>query len=441
MVMVAVRLVPSTTAAEFFRMDELILNDDGGWCWFQDERAIVVGRKLMVGSVATGGKDPSRKGNIEVSTFDLKNGEITRTVLHAGLEADDHAAPALVGLSRSRVLAMYTRHGSDNRICSRLCPDARKAGSWDPEQVFEPSEDSRVTYSNLHWLRRQGWGGKLYNFFRGYDDTYKPSWMVSNDRGRSWKAGGLLIDLPGETARHRPYVKYVSDGNQRVHFAFTEGHPQNFDNSIYHAVIRKGVVCRMDGTPIRPLAKGPIQPSEAVQVYAGNPDNVAWIQDIALDRNGGLRLAFSVQKDSANLPMGSAGRDHRYHWAQYDGRIWWNYEIAYAGSRLYAGEDDYTGGICLHPDDPRIVFISTNVDPVSGIPLPSGHYEIFRGRREEPHSGWQWHPLTPDATEDNLRPIVPAWRRGRTALLWLRGDYRAYTDYDLKVILRVEGGE
>jgi hypothetical protein len=44
--------------------------------------------------------------------------------------------------------------------------------------------------------------------------------------------------------------------------------------------------------------------------------------------------------------------------------------------------------------------------------------------------------VTRDSTADNLRPIVPIWRAAndRTILLWLRGTYRKYTDYDLDVV-------
>jgi hypothetical protein len=248
----------------------------------------------------------------------------------------------------------------------------------------------------------------------------------------------VLIDLPEGTSRHRPYVKYTSNGRDRVHIAFTEGHPRDFNNGIYHALLRKGVMQRINGGEIRALSEGPITPDEAVQVFVGGPDQVAWIQDVTADRGGRrVRMAFSVQRDSAGLPPGRGGMDHRYHWARWDGRAWWSHEIAYAGSRLYPGEDDYVGGICLHPDDPDVVFISTNVDPQFGTPLASGHYELFRGRRT-PRAGWAWTSLTPGATQDHLRPVVPSWRDGRTVLLWLRGTYRAYTDYDLEVMVRVD---
>ena len=35
---------------------------------------------------------------------------------------------------------------------------------------------------------------------------------------------------------------------------------------------------------------------------------------------------------------------------------------------------------------------------------------------------------------DNLRPIVPRAERPEPIVLWLRGTYRSYTDYDLEVV-------
>ena len=39
-------------------------NDNGGWCWYQDERAVVdkTGNKLVIASIASGG---SRNGTAE----------------------------------------------------------------------------------------------------------------------------------------------------------------------------------------------------------------------------------------------------------------------------------------------------------------------------------------------------------------------------------------
>lgn len=417
--------------------DFVTLNDDGGWCWFEDERALIVGERLIAGTVAMGTRDPARKGDVDVVSYDLKSGLIVRRTLHHRLEADDHNSPAFVRRTDGRLLAMYAKHNPENRIYYRITIRPDDASEWGDERIFVPSETSRVTYSNLHLLTGENSGrGRLYDFFRGLDNSFKPSWMFSDDQGETWAAGGLLVDFPGPV-RHRPYVKYASDGATTIHFAFTEGHPSNHDNSIYHAYYRDGRLHRSDGTVIRALRDGPVVPAEATRIFAADPNNVGWVHDLALDGQGRPRLVYSVQKDSAGLGRGQGGHDLRYRFARWNGSAWQDAEIAYAGARLYAGEDDYAGGISLHPDDEKTVFISTNVDPVTGAKSTSGHYEILRGTLRDGGLAFTWVPVTANSPTDNLRPIVPSWTRGKTALLWLRGKYTAYTHYDQAVVLKV----
>jgi len=260
----------------------------------------------------------------------------------------------------------------------------------------------------------------------------------SDDEGESFNSGGVVIDVPA-AFRHRPYVKYASDEKDTVHLAYTEGHPRNFDNSLYHVYYRGGMLHRSDGSAIRPLAEGLRDPVEGTRVFAGDPANVAWAIDLELDAQGRPFVAYSVQKDSAGLPQGQGGSDHRYRLARWTGKAWDDREIAYAGTRLYAGEDDYTGGVALVPGDPGRVFVSTDADPATGAPLVSAadgkrHWEIFRGATTDDGRTWRFEPVTRDSTADNLRPIVPRTQGRDELLLWLRGRYRSYTDYDLEVV-------
>ena len=76
-----------------------------------------------------------------------------------------------------------------------------------------------MTYSNLHYLSSENEGqGRIYNFFRGLDRTFKPSYMFSDDGGLNWRTGNVFIDVPA-AFRHRPYVKYASDNEDTIHFA------------------------------------------------------------------------------------------------------------------------------------------------------------------------------------------------------------------------------
>lgn len=417
----------------------ITFNDDGGWCWFEDERIIVQAGKLVIGSVAAGIHDAARRGDIEALSYDPASGRKALATLHRGASGeeegrwlDDHNSPAFLALPDGRILAMYSRHGNEEKIYYRISAKPGDAAAWEEEQVFVPSKSSRVTYSNLHWLARENGGrGRIYDFYRGLDNSFKPSYAYSDDLGRSWVSGHVLIDVPSKF-RHRPYVKYASNGRDTVHIAYTDGHPRDFDNSIYHIYYREGKLHRSDGTVIRGLAEGLRAPEEGARVFQGDPNNVAWISDLHLDRRGRPYLAYSVQKDSAGLPSGQAGEDHRYRYARWTGARWVDHEIAYAGSKLYAGEDDYTGSIALDPQDPNTVYISTNADPVSGRRQP--HWEIYQGRTRDGGRKWSWIALTRDSTADNIRPIVPIWDRRNRAVLWLRGKMWSYTKYEFEVV-------
>lgn len=416
----------------------IVLLDDGGWCWFEDERAIVVGDQLIFGTVATGYKNPAITGHIRVTQYGLKSGNSTTFTLHDPSKdenprqwVDDHNSPAFLLRPDGRILTTYARHGTRNEIHYRISTRPKNAAYWQPEKVFIPSEKSRVTYSNLFYLRKEK---RIYDFYRGYDNSFKPSWAYSDDLGETWQSGGIFINVPSQF-RHRPYVKYCSDGEETVHIAYTEGHPRDYDNSVYHVFYRDGQLHRSDGKPIRSLKEGLASPDEGTRIFQGGPDAVAWTTDFHVIRNDQLLLVYTVQVDGAGKPPKQAGFDHRFRLAWWDGEQWNDHEIARAGTRLYPGEDDYTGLAAIDPADPQTVFISTDAHPVTGEALP--HREIFRGRTRD-FAQFDWTPVTENSTADNVRPIIPIWRGGKRVLLWLRGQMRAYTDYSFEVVGLIE---
>jgi hypothetical protein len=232
-------------------------------------------------------------------------------------------------------------------------------------------------------------------------------------------------------------VKYASDGAGAVHLVATEQHPRDYDNGLWHGVLRDGVVHASDGAVVGAVGERPPAPTDLTRVFAGRPDAVAWPVDLELDADDRPVVVFSVQTDGAGLPRGRGGLDHRFIWARFDGTRWHARELAHAGRRLYAGEDDYTGLAAIDPADPTVVYLSTDADPRTGRPLVSAadgerHRELFRARTADGGATWTFEALTADSTADNLRPVVP---RGRPrVLLWLRGRMTTYTDYALEVV-------
>jgi len=408
------------------------LNDNGAWSWFMDERVIVDHGKLIVGSVRSlGDFDATQNqpdwGNVEIAVYDIETGRADRVVLHRHFEQDDHNAPAFLVLPDGRYLAVYTKHAVERKIYYRFSALGDPL-TWSDAHVFEtPGTDKEfagdnVTYSNLFRLP----GGRIYNFFRGFH--HDPNYMYSDDDGQTWTYGGHLLRGKGG---YSPYLKYAFDNQRTIHFIATEDHPRNYDNSIYHGFLRDGEIHASDGRVLAKLSastEAPLASWDLSKVFPGDPDNVAWTVDIELDDQNRPYIAFSVQKDGRGLPPRHGGMDLRYYYGRWDGSKWHVQEMAYAGTRLYPFEDDYSGLVALDPQDPNTVFISTNADPATGRPLISAadgqrHCELFRGeiRQLTDATHWRWQPITANSTVDNLRPLVPKWKDARTALVWMRG--------------------
>ena len=401
---------------------------DSSWCWFQDDRAIVDGDQIIFSGVTSIG------ANI-VSSYHLKTGDtLTVKLNHDSLPPDDHNVGVLMIRPDGKYLSVYAGHGVDQWMRYRISSHPGNIRNWEPEQLIDVG--GRVTYSNVY---RLGDTGTTYNFHRGIDRN--PNYMLSDDDGNSWNYGGRLFEFEG-----RPYVRYASDHKSRIHFITTEEHPRHYNNGIYHAYIENGQVFRSDGTVVGPLSKtssSNLKPEDFTTVFEGSKavrTDVAWTSDIQLDNNGYPYVAFSVTKDpitlgeTKNTQLG--GFDHRYHYARWDGNQWHEYEIAFAGGRLYPGENEYTGLISLHPSNPDVVYISTDVHPRTGKPLMSKSQqrrEIFRGTTQDGGATWNWKSITRKSEEDNIRPIVLEYK-DKEVVLWLKGRYKTYKDYQLKVM-------
>lgn len=434
----------------------VVLKANGGWCWFQDERALVVGETLLFGSIAGSTRGGSKAGDVDVTSVDLRTQRVHSTTLHPELQSDDHNTPAFLALPDGRILATYQTHGSPKGMTGLDLMRWRRTvrpfdlSEWTPEQTLPIG--AGVSYSNLYRLGAEK--GRIYNFHRGVG--FNPNYLVSTDDGVTFVYGGRLLQWPRPVgdprftglSGGRPYVKYAQAGDDTIHFTATEDHPSSYDNHLYHAFLRGGVVHHSDGRAIAPLsttADQGIDPRALTVVYPGDPDHVPWMCDLHVDRSGHPRIVFSVQRAGVRARgqrgVPDDGLDLRYHHARWDGARWIVNEIAFAGMRLYAGEDDYAGLAAIDPQDPSVLYLSSNADPKTGAPLISAsdgkrHWEIFRGVSRDEGLTFTWTPITRDSTADNLRPIVPIWpeAKGRTILLWLRGTYRRYTDYDLEVV-------
>ncbi|MGV3533005.1 MAG: BNR-4 repeat-containing protein [Chthoniobacteraceae bacterium] len=419
---------------------------DGAWTWFNDERSIFHQGSLFSGYV---------KGNGEygITRRDLATGLNHHMIIStaASQQQDDHNNPSITALPDGRLLALYSKHIAGSQFYQRtsLVPLPTTSADWGPE-IVRPTPAAN-TYANTYLL--SGEGNAIYNFTRAVN--FNPSITISTDNGASW---GPMRQLVGTgSGSTRPYPRYASNGVNRIDMLYTDGHPRDVNNSVYHLYYQGGAFHKTDGTLIDSFANIPLdhdagergsviyQYSDAPWGAGDGPDDwiptgCGWTWDIHYARDGQPVCVFQVQRDNVT---GSGWNHDRiyYYYARWTGTSWQRRFIAHAGRPLYSAEDDYGGGMCLDPEDPRVVYISTNaahpfnLGDVQNVPLRANdRYEIYRGFTADGGLTFTWTPVTENSAADNLRPIVPPKHPHTRDLIWFYGTYRSYTSYSTQVL-------
>ncbi len=421
------------------------LTSDGAWTWYNDSRALFHNGKLYFGFVrATDSKTT-------LAVFDLLSGTTTNLWTSGFTQLDDHDNPGLLAKQDGRLLAVYSRHISDQYFSYRTSSSTNPvaASGWNAELSI-PNSGASMTYANPFQLSSEG--GKIYNFCR--NQNFNPTVFTSTDGGTNWSAAQLLIQT-GTGGTIRPYVKYAANGTNRIDFLYTDGHPRDVTNSLYHLFYQGGAFYKTDGTLVKNYASLPIlhdageRGSVIYQYSDANtsdpndhiPTGRAWCWETAFQSNAAPVCVFTVQRD---LVTGTnSGADDRiyYYYARWTGTNWQKRFIAQAGRPLYAVENDYAGGICLDPQDANTIYISSNAqnpfnltDTTNVALSASQRYELWRGGTTNGGLNFTWSQITSNSTVDNLRPYVPRRNGGEPCVLWFRGSYSSYTSYACNIV-------
>ena len=410
-------------------------NDNGMWCWYQDDRAIIdpATGQLLIGSIASGDGvgGAARDSKVEIVSYNLSAGTVTSPTtlidFKAALNiiADDHNVPALHIRPDGRYVATYAAHQNDSRIRTRVSTNAGDATSWGPENVLTVTSNQGTTYSNVYKLSSTG---VTYDFYRG--NNYDPHVLTSTDDGSTYTYKGHLLMDPANSSGGRPYLRYASNGVDKIFFSTSTGHPRDANTGVFVGYLGAnnrlynlngtdlGGLGTNTGTAVSASAFTPVLPANTV--VNGTTRTHGWTTDIQLDSGGNPYMGFTSRVNSSTA-------DHRFYYSRWTGNALVTNEVARAGNFLYAAEPDYTGLMALSPSDPNTLYISTKVDPrdASGN-TASAKYEIYRGFTTDTGATWQWVPITAGSTDDNLRPSVPTWDDTHTALIWMKGTYTTY---------------
>ena len=397
------------------------LTSDGAWCWFADPRAVYYEgkhKRTYVGWVNKG-------GDIKIAHYDHKTKKITTATLKEKLEYDDHANPAILILPDGRLMAFYSPHCGEP-MAYRISKNPEDISSWSEEIKIETNTEGKFGYTYPNPIQLAKEENKIYLFWRG--GSFKPCYTVSQD-GINWSQAKTLIEGSGS----RPYIKFASNGVDKIHFAFTDGHPRvELKNSIYYACYYDGALHKADGSLIKDMASLPLKPAEADKIYNADVSGArAWIWDIAIDRFGNPVIVYTTLPEET---------EHHYRYARWDGGKWEDFAITSAGGWFpqtpkakEETEPYYSGGITLDHSNPSVVYLSK---PTNGV------FEIEKWTTADGGASWTSEKITSGSGKNNVRPIVPRGYKGDDAgLIWMCGDYVHYTQYDTALKMLSESAE
>ncbi len=421
-------------------------NDNGAWCWYQDERAVIdtIGGNLIVGSIASdsGCGNLPRFGDVEVVVFDLQSMTGKRTVLRQGggqFYCDDHHAPGLLVRPDGKYTAFYAAHFGLKSSFFRIYD----TGTWGTEYEFSWDDsipggsNYQTTYSNLYYLSNEG---RMFNFSRG-NDGGSPNFMYSDNGGDRWAYGGQLTAGTGVGGYTKGYYKYWGNGVDRIDFICTETHPRNYNTSIYHAYIQNSNVYNSFGTEVDsniydksfiPTTNNFTTVFAANTVLNSYTMTNCWNMDVNTYEDGTIAAIISARTGGS-----SSDPDHCFIYCRFDGSSWTPTYLCQAGKKMYAPEEDYVGLAAIHPSDPNIIYISTPYDPNDDVTF-LGVREIFKGVSSDDGATWSWTTITMNSERDNFRPIIPKWDENNMALLWFRGTYFRAQEYDAAIVGLIE---
>ena len=378
----------------------------GAWSYFGDPRAIAHEGHTFTGWIST-------TGNVWVAHI-KPDGSFTKRVIYRDLGVDDHNNPSLVFRPDGRIAVFFSPHSGrflpppslrPSKMRYRVSKRPFSINGFNPVRTVPTNVPGGLGFTYPNPIQQKG---KLWLFWRG--GGWNPTFSYTRN-GRTWVPARELVR---SVDPHRPYAKYVGDGNRRIHGIFTEGHANHFKNSLYYLRYENSGLFAMSGRRLGTLRSAPLHVSKLDRIYKfTNARGSAWPHDIALTAEGRPRVVYTRR----------VGHRDTFFYAYHNGERWVSRKIVAAGP----GFPSFTsGGATLDHEDPRNVYLSRTIGRWNQV---EHWFTPDDGRT------WSSRRLTNDPDGYSIRPVTPRGLTGANRILYVWGDERTigFTDYTTRV--------
>lgn len=394
------------------------VTSEGAWCWFADPRALHYENesgtinKSYIGYIDI-------HGNIKAMQYDFKKKSQEEVLIRSYFQPDDHNNPTFLVLPDERMMIFYSRHTDEACFYYRISREAGDITTLGEEKVIKT--DHNTTYPSPFILSDDP--EHIYLCWRGigwHPTIAKLSLPDRNDDVTTVWGPHQMVQSTGA----RPYAKYMSNGKDKIYFAYTTGHPDNEKpNFLYFNYVDIHTLQLKDvgGRKLSTIAEGAFKVSKTADYVAQYPKTVVdhsserdWVWQVAQDQKGNPVIAL--------VRISENKQSHDYYYAKWNGREWKKTFLANAGGHFHQTpnlEKCYSGGIAIDPARVDWVYCSL---PIKG--KYGKVYEIVKYILNEAGEMVATEAVTQDSRVNNIRPfVIPNSENTPLRLTWMQGNY------------------
>ncbi|MBN1307422.1 MAG: hypothetical protein JXA18_05870 [Chitinispirillaceae bacterium] len=426
-------------------------NENGAWSGYQDQQVVIdtFKNKLIAGSIpcSLGVDGMEHAGTLEAVRCDLATGEVEWFNLWENkpetLRYDSRCAPSFFIRPDGQYVAMYSSSSSANSTDYRIF-SGNFWMEWGEENRFDwaaavgGNTAFSTSASNLIYCSLEK---RLYNFVHGPNRIFH--FLISQDSGSTWSYGGQFLKADSQQGGQEEFCQYSGNGLDRIDIIMTDYSASATPGGIFHGYIKNGALYNSFGSVIDESIFDTIDVPSAEQLTKVFPDSSLFSSDaVGIIRNTDIQsypgdtVVTVVTMHIPGSPETEEEPDCRIVYFLFDGKGWRTSLAAKAGLKPSISAEGYFGQTALDPDDNNTLYLSSTFDPRNDSSLDM--HEIFKGITGDHGRTWSWVPITSRSTRDNLSPVVPAWKKDHTALLWLRGTFTSAYNYDAAVVGTIE---